>query len=34
MFLNEYYIYLPISPELRVADLIEMAADVIKLKSY
>ncbi|CAD8099608.1 unnamed protein product [Paramecium primaurelia] len=34
MFLNEFYIYLPTSPELRVADLIQMAAEVIKLKSY
>ncbi|CAD8190077.1 unnamed protein product [Paramecium pentaurelia] len=34
MFLDEYYIFLPISPELRVADLIEMAAGAIKLQSY
>lgn len=31
MFLDENYIFLPISPELRVADLIEMTADAIKL---
>ncbi|CAD8208908.1 unnamed protein product [Paramecium octaurelia] len=34
MFLNELYIFLPISPELRVADLIEMAAEVINLQSF
>ncbi|CAK64481.1 unnamed protein product (macronuclear) [Paramecium tetraurelia] len=34
MFPDEFYIFLPISPELRVADLIEMAAEAIKLQSY
>lgn len=34
MFLNELYLFLPVSPELRVADLIEIAAESIKLKSY
>jgi hypothetical protein len=32
--MDEFYIYLPISSELRVLDLIEMASEVIKLKSY
>ncbi|CAD8124183.1 unnamed protein product [Paramecium sonneborni] len=34
MFLNEFYIFLPITPELRVSDLIDMAAEAIKLKNY
>lgn len=29
--MDEFYIFLPISPELRIAELIEMAAENIKL---
>lgn len=32
--MDDFYVYLPISSELRVLDLIEMAAEVIKLKNY
>ncbi|CAD8118376.1 unnamed protein product [Paramecium sonneborni] len=34
IFLNDFNIILPISPELRVNDLIQMAAETIKLKNY
>lgn len=29
--MDDFYIFLPISPELRVAELLEMAAENIKL---
>lgn len=31
--MDEFYIFLPISPELRIAELIEMAAENLKLQS-
>lgn len=29
--MDDFYIFLPISPELRVAELLEMAAENVKL---